>query len=52
MRFIEDFAWILAMQSCVPVTQGSRKFMSDSSIDMKQKSQNTAATKQMALWKN
>jgi hypothetical protein len=47
MRFIEGFAGILAMQSCDVMTQGSRKFMSDSSIDMKQKSQNTAETRQV-----
>jgi len=52
MRFIEGFSGVLAMQSCVPVTQGGRKIMSDSSIDMKQKSQNTAETKPVALWKN
>ncbi|MGA9778536.1 MAG: hypothetical protein WBS33_09725 [Verrucomicrobiia bacterium] len=49
MRFIEGFTGILAMQSCVPVTQGSRKFMSDSSIDMKEKSQDTAETRPVAL---
>jgi hypothetical protein len=42
MRFIKGFAGILAMQSCDIMTQGNRKFMSDSSIDMKEKSQNTA----------
>jgi hypothetical protein len=52
MRFIEDFAGILAMQSCAPVSQSSRKFMSESSIDMKEKSQNTAETRPVALWKN
>lgn len=52
MRFIEGFAGILAMQFCVPAAQSNRKFMSDLSIDMKQKSQNTAATRQVAFWKN
>ena len=47
MRFIEGFSGILAMQSCDVMTQGSRKIMSDSSIDMKQKSQNTAETRQV-----
>jgi hypothetical protein len=52
MRFIVDFSGILAMQSWDIMEQGSRKFISDSSIDMNQKNQNTAATRRMALWKN
>ena len=52
MRFIEGFARIVTVQFCAPVTQGSRKFMSDSSIDMNQKSQDTAETRSVALWKN
>jgi hypothetical protein len=52
MRFIEGFAAILATQFCDAATQSNRKFMSDLSIDMKQKSQNTAATRQVALGKN
>jgi hypothetical protein len=52
MRFIEGFSGVLAMQSCDVMTQDSRKFMSDSSIDMNQKSQDTAETKPVALWKN
>jgi len=52
MRFVEGFALILRVQFCAPVSQNSRKFMSESSIDMKEKSQSTAATRRMALWKN
>jgi hypothetical protein len=52
MQFIEGFTMILAMQFCAPVTQGNRKFMSDSSIDMNKESQETAATRRMVLWKN
>ncbi len=52
MRFIEAFTGILAMQFSAPIAQESRKFMSDSSIDMKEKSQNAAATRPVALWKN
>ena len=52
MRFIEGFFGVLAMQSCDVMTQDSRKFMSDSSIDMNQKSQDTAETRPVALWKN
>lgn len=52
MRFIMGFSGILAMQSWDIMEQGSRKFISDSSIDMNQKNQNTAATRRMALWKN
>jgi hypothetical protein len=52
MRFIEGFAEISAMQFSALIAQGNRKFMSDSSIDMKEKSQNTATTRRMALWKN
>jgi len=52
MRFIEGFSGVLAMQSCDVMTQDSRKFMSDSSIDMNQKSQDTAETRPVALWKN
>ena len=52
MRFIWGFAVILATQFCDAATQSNRKFMSDLSIDMKQKSQNTAATRQVALGKS
>jgi hypothetical protein len=52
MRFIWGFAQILAMQFCDAATQRMRNFLSDSSTDMKQKSQYTAETRRMALWKN
>jgi hypothetical protein len=52
MRFIVGFSGILAMQSWDIMEQSSRKFISDSSIDMNQKNQDTAATRRMALWKN
>jgi len=52
MRFIEGYAGVLRVQFCAPVSQSSRKFMSESSIDMKEKSQSTAETRRMALWKN
>ena len=51
MRFIRGFSWILAMQFSAPATQGSRELMSESSIDMKQQSQNTAETRPVSLWK-
>ncbi len=50
-RFIEGFAMILAMQFCDVATQRMQNFLSDSSTDMKQKSQYTAETRRMALWK-
>jgi hypothetical protein len=49
MRFIRDFARILAMQFCDAATQRMQNFLSDSSTDMKQKSQYTAETRRMAL---
>jgi hypothetical protein len=49
MRFIRDFARILAMQFCDAATQRMQNFLSDSSTDMKQKSQHTAETRRMAL---
>jgi hypothetical protein len=49
MRFIRDFARILAMQFCDAATQRMQNFLSDSSMDMKQKSQYTAETRRMAL---
>ena len=48
-RFIGGFARILAMQFCDAATQRRRNFLSDSSTDMKQKSQYTAETRRMAL---
>jgi hypothetical protein len=48
-RFIGGFARILAMQFCDAATQRRRNFLSDSSTDMKQKSQHTAETRRMAL---
>ena len=48
VRFVGGFAGILTVQFRVPVTQDSRRFMSDLSIDMKEKSQNTAATRPVA----
>ena len=48
-RFIWGFARILAMQFCDAATQRGRNFLSDSSTDMKQKSQYTAETRRMAL---
>jgi hypothetical protein len=48
-RFIEDFAVILAMQFCDAATPQKWNFLSDSSTDMKQKSQYTAETRRMAL---
>jgi hypothetical protein len=52
MRFVKGFARILRVQFCDAVAQSSRRFMSDLSIDMKEKSQNTAETRRMALWKD
>jgi hypothetical protein len=48
-RFIEGFAVISTVHFCVAATQRSRTFLSDSSMDMKQKSQHTAETRRMAL---
>ncbi len=48
-RFIWGLARILAMQFCDAATQRRRNFLSDSSTDMKQKSQLTAETRRMAL---
>jgi len=51
MRFVKAFAWILRVQFCASVAQSSREFMADLSMDMKEKSQNTAKTRRVALWK-
>jgi hypothetical protein len=48
VRFVNGFALILAMQFCVAATPQRGKFLSDSSMDMKQKSQNHAGAKQAA----
>lgn len=48
MRFVNGFALILAMQFCVAATPQRGKFLSDSSMDMKQKSQNHATARQAA----
>jgi hypothetical protein len=52
MRFVKGLARIFRVQFCDAVAQSNRKFMSDLSIDMKEKSQNTAETRRMAHWKN
>jgi hypothetical protein len=52
MRFVKGFALILRVQFCVAATPQRGNFLSDSSMDMKQKSQHTAETRQVALWKN
>jgi hypothetical protein len=52
MRFVKGFARIYRVQFCDAVAQSNRIFMSDLSIDMKEKSQNTAKTRRMAHWKN
>jgi hypothetical protein len=44
-RFVKGFARILQVQFCSPIEQTSRKFMSDSSMDMKEKSPYTATFK-------
>jgi len=44
-RFVKGFARILRVQFCSSIELTSRKFMSDSSIDMKQKSPCTAEFK-------
>ena len=44
-RFVKGFARILRVQFCSPIELTSRKFMSDSSIDMKEKSPCTAKFK-------
>jgi hypothetical protein len=48
MRFVNGFALILAMQFCVAATPQRGKFLSDSSMDMKQQSQNHATARQAA----
>ena len=47
-RFVKGFARILRVQFCAHATQRQRNFLSDSSIDMKQKSQNEAGARQVA----
>jgi hypothetical protein len=51
-RFIEGFTEILAMQFCVSVAHGSRKFLSYLSIDMKTKESTSGRNKAGALCKN
>ena len=48
MRFVKGFALILRVQFCDEATQRRWNFLSDWSMDMKQKSQNHAGAKQAA----
>ena len=48
MRFVKGFALILRVQFCDEATQRKWNFLSDWSMDMKQKSQNQAGAKQAA----